>query len=124
MAPARQFMASLAINGSGGVPAFPVGRIFANGTAIEENHIIHDLLLKTVRDNNGAGDHSGAQTERRGGAGPVRACLAVRPHRPLSSKFTAYVARFSNRSTLGFTSSILAEAAVELAVVPAIHVAV
>jgi len=53
MAPARQFMASLAINGSGGVPAFPVGRIFANGTAIEENHIIHDLLLKMVGDNNG-----------------------------------------------------------------------
>src|SRR5207302_1301146 len=42
---------------------------------IEESHIVHDLLLKAVRDNNGDGDHSGAQTERRGGAGPVRGLL-------------------------------------------------
>src|SRR5205823_7906512 len=45
------------------------------GFRIEESHIIHDLLLKAVCPRMATATHSGAQTERRAGAGPVRGLL-------------------------------------------------
>src|SRR5688500_11079641 len=62
--------------------------------------------------------HLGAQTGRRGGTGPVGACLAVRTPPAASLQVPG-----PSRAIL-LTRSKLAEPAVELAVVPAVHVAV
>src|SRR5207244_1918155 len=55
------------------------------GRAGVERVEAHDAysLLQSRRTQEGYGDHPGAQTERRGGAGPVRTYLAASPHRPI-----------------------------------------